>query len=130
MAVPPDVRSASGAEKRKPDDSQDQNGETCGDRKQREHGRARLGLSRLGRRFNNLTLSLGCHHSPISLQGKPLPAAVHDGNARFTIVFRGLRSATVSANGRRAQFDDGPALAVTEQPAAVNAVVRFPTWFG
>lgn len=52
-----------GAEEHEPDNAQDQDGKTGGNGEQRKHRRSGLGLPRLGRGFNNLTLSLRCHDS-------------------------------------------------------------------
>jgi hypothetical protein len=50
-----------GAEEYEPDDTQDQNGKAGGNRQEREHGRSRFGLPRLGWGFNDLMVPLDCH---------------------------------------------------------------------
>jgi hypothetical protein len=55
------VPSVSGMEEREPEHAQDQNREAGGGYEQGEHRGARLGLPRLGRGFDDLTLLSRCH---------------------------------------------------------------------
>ena len=55
------VRFASGTEEHEPEHAQDQDGEAGGGYEQGEHRGARLGLPRLGRGFDGLTLLSRCH---------------------------------------------------------------------
>ncbi len=64
---------ASDAEKREPDDTQDQEREPRRGCQQRENRRSRLGLARLGRGFNDLTVSFRCH-SDLFAQVPVIPA--------------------------------------------------------
>lgn len=57
---------ASGAEEHEPDDRQSEYRGDRADRKQRCHRRSGFGGTRLGRRFNDLTVLL-CHHIRLKL---------------------------------------------------------------
>lgn len=61
--IVPWTSSFSGAEERKPDDTQDQDRKAGGDRQEREHRWSGFGLPRLGRRLNDLTFLLRRHGS-------------------------------------------------------------------
>ena len=60
------VPSVSGTEDHEPEHAQDQDREAGGDYKQGEHRGTRLGLPRLGRGFDGLTLLSRCHAASIS----------------------------------------------------------------
>src|SRR5882757_11505799 len=65
--------SASHAKEHEPDDRQDQDRKPGRDREQCEHRRARLGLPRFGRSFDDLTVSFRCH-GDLSAQVPEIPA--------------------------------------------------------
>lgn len=91
------VLSVSGTEEHEPEHAQDQDREAGGGYEHGEHRGARLGLPRLGRGFDGLTLRSRCHAGLDLLDVARMLDARCQGNACFQMMFRVLlRSDTAS----------------------------------
>ena len=84
------VPSVSGTEEHEPEHAKDQDRETGGRHKESEHRWPRLGLPRLGRGFDDLTLLSRCHAGLDSLMSRQNVRARYRGNALFQMMFRAL----------------------------------------
>jgi hypothetical protein len=70
-----------------PHESEDKHRETGRDGQEREHRRAGFGLARLGRGFDNVTLSLCCHGRPRLLNAGDATAPSAETNAASQAMF-------------------------------------------